>query len=168
MWSTVNNLAAWVSTTTLSHKMAGGWPWGWPICETLHFVGLALMIGCIGAFDLRMLGFAKHIPPSALHRMIRFGVIGFAINAVTGMLFVIGAPSQYIANIAFLFKMLFIAIAGFNVLFFYFGGVYERVAVLGPDDAPPMSAKAVSWVSIVAWFGVMYWGRMLPFVGNAF
>ena len=31
-----------------------------------------------------------------------------------------------------------------------------------------MLAKAIGAVSIVAWFGVLFWGRMLPFVGNAF
>jgi len=90
------------------------------------------------------------------------------INLITGALFFIGAPFQYVKNIAFLFKLIFIAIAGFNILYFYAGGVRKKIENLGPDDPPPLSAKVVSWVSIIAWFGVIYWGRMLPFVGNAF
>ena len=31
--------------------------WGWPICESLHFLGLCLLIGAIGLFDLRLMGF---------------------------------------------------------------------------------------------------------------
>jgi hypothetical protein len=31
-----------------------------------------------------------------------------------------------------------------------------------------MAAKAVGLASLVAWFGVLYWGRMLPFIGGAF
>jgi hypothetical protein len=168
MWQMINETSKWLMTTQLSHNMAGGWKWGWATCETLHFIGLALLIGCIGVLDLRMLGFAKHIPPAAVHKMVPFGVLGFVINTVTGALFFIGAPFQYVNNIAFLFKMLFILIAGFNIMFFYLGGVFKAVEAMGPDDEPPTSAKVVSWVSIIAWFGVMYWGRMLPFVGNAF
>ena len=168
MWQMISDFSKWLMTTQLSHNMAGGWKWGWATCETLHFIGLALLIGSIGVLDLRMLGYAKHIPPAAVHKMVPYGVAGFVINLITGSLFVIGAPFQYIQNIAFLFKMLFIAIAGFNILFFYFGGVFKKIEAMGPDDEPPTSAKVVSWVSIIAWFGVMYWGRMLPFVGNAF
>jgi hypothetical protein len=168
MWHLINEFSKWLMTTQLSHDMAGQWKWGWATCETLHFIGLSLLLGSIGVLDLRMLGFAKHIPPGALHKMVPWGVAGFAINAITGSLFFIGAPFQYVRNVAFLFKMIFIAIAGFNILFFYLGGVRKKIESLGPDDTPPLSAKVVSWVSIVAWFGVIYWGRMLPFVGNAF
>jgi len=36
--------------------------WGWPAAESVHFLGLSLLIGCIGLFDLRLLGLAKRIP----------------------------------------------------------------------------------------------------------
>jgi hypothetical protein len=32
----------------------------------------------------------------------------------------------------------------------------------------PRALKTIAVVSIVSWFFVIYWGRMLPFVGNAF
>jgi hypothetical protein len=34
-------------------------PWLWAICETLHFIGLALLIGTAGVFDLRLLGLIR-------------------------------------------------------------------------------------------------------------
>ena len=158
----------YLQTTALSHAVAGRVPWIWPACESLHFIGLAMLIGCIGVIDLRMLGLARHVSIHSLHKFVPWGVAGFAINAITGALFYIGAPFQYVNNIAFLWKMIFIAIAGVNILYFYFGGVMKRVDALGPEDAIPLDAKMVSFVSIVSWFLVMYWGRMLPFVGNAF
>ena len=39
---------------------------------------------------------------------------------------------------------------------------------MGPGDEAPTSAKVIAATSIFLWFGVMYWGRMLPFIGNAF
>jgi hypothetical protein len=144
------------------------YPWIWPTCETLHFIGLALLIGCIGVLDLRMLGYAKHISIAAIHRFVPWGIAGFMINLITGLLFFIGAPFQYLHNLAFQWKLVFLAIAGLNVMYFYLGGVLHKVEALGPDADPPTSAKVVSAISIFSWFAVMYWGRMLPFVGNAF
>jgi hypothetical protein len=118
--------------------------------------------------DLRMLGFAKHISIESVHKFVPWGIAGFVLNLITGLAFFIGAPFQYLHNLAFQMKLLFLAIAGLNVAYFYLGGVLQRVEALGPDADPPMSAKVVSFVSIVSWFMVMYWGRMLPFVGNAF
>ena len=36
--------------------------WGWPIFESLHFLGMSLLLGTVGVFDLRLLGFARRIP----------------------------------------------------------------------------------------------------------
>ena len=36
--------------------------WAWPTMESLHFLGLCLLIGWIGTFDLRLLGVARRVP----------------------------------------------------------------------------------------------------------
>ena len=69
-------------------------PWGWPIVESLHFFGLCLLIGTVGLFDLRMLGIAREIALSDLHRLVPFGVLGYLLNVVTGILFLTTAPDQ--------------------------------------------------------------------------
>src|SRR4029434_859942 len=81
--------------------------WAWPIAESLHFLGLSLLIGMIGAFDLRLLGVGKRIPIAAMHRFIPWGIAGFAINVCTGLLFVLTEPDQYIYNSSFHLKLVF-------------------------------------------------------------
>ena len=54
--------------------------WGWPIFESLHFLGMSMLLGTVGVFDLRLLGFARRIPIAALHRLIPIGIAGFVIN----------------------------------------------------------------------------------------
>ena len=44
--------------------------WLWPVCETLHFMGMVLLIGTVGLFDLRMLGFAKGLPAEPFKYLI--------------------------------------------------------------------------------------------------
>ena len=39
---------------------------------------------------------------------------------------------------------------------------------LGPGADTSTAAKAIGFISLVAWFGVLYFGRMLPFIGDAY
>ena len=55
-------------------------PWGWPIAESIHFFGLCLLIGTVGLFDLRMMGFANEITLAELHRLVPIGVAGLFIE----------------------------------------------------------------------------------------
>jgi len=163
------HLADWLHATKLSWAINSGVPWIWPACETLHFIGLALLMGCIGVLDLRVLGVAKGLELQPLQeRLVPWGILGFVINLITGALFFTGNPYQYIRNVAFGYKMLFVALAGANVLFFYVTGLHRKVDLLGADEDAPAAAKVVAAMSLFLWIGVMYWGRMLPFIGNSF
>ena len=54
----------WLVTTMRGIKIVSPFmhaPYGWAACETLHFIGLSLLIGMIGTFDLRLLGVAKRV-----------------------------------------------------------------------------------------------------------
>jgi hypothetical protein len=136
--------------------------WMWPVCESIHFMGMSLLIGTVGMFDLRLLGFARSIPIPALHRLIPLGVAGFVLNAATGLCFLTATPDQYLFNRAFHVKAVCILLAGFNVLFFY-GRVFQRLQHLGPGARTPLPARIVGGVSLCAWIGVMSAGRLLTF-----
>jgi hypothetical protein len=136
--------------------------WGWPAAESLHFIGLSLLVGCIGAFDLRLLGVGKRIPIAALHKLIPWGLIGFAINLLSGLSFLMTEPDQYIYNPSFHFKLLFMAIAGLNASAFY-AIAYRRTTAPGaPADAPGI-AKVIAAISLCAWIAVIICGRLLTF-----
>jgi len=166
--ATVEAFSKWLHSTNLSWAMAGGYPWLWPACETLHFVGMALLIGIVGLLDLRMLGFLRSLPLKPLDRLLPWGIAGFVINMVTGFLFFTGDPFQYIHNVVFWLKMAFILLAGINVAAFYLTGLHRRVNTVGAHEDVPAAAKLVAAASLFLWIGVMYWGRMLPFLGEAF
>jgi hypothetical protein len=159
--------AVWLASTRLSGFVTGH-SWVWPACETLHFMGLALLIGNVGLLDLRLLGVAKQLPLVPLSRFVRWAVLGFVINLLTGIMFFAGNPFQYINNVAFGWKIAFIMLAGVNVLLFYVTGVFRKVEALRPGDDAPISAKIIAAASLFLWVGVMYMGRMLPYIGNSF
>jgi len=95
-------------------------------------------------------------------------MVGFAINVITGFILFAGAPYMFSPNVAFQWKMVFMAVAGLNAFIFLVSGLQRRCEALGPCDDVPGAAKAVAVVSMIMWVGVMFWGRMLPFLGNAF
>jgi hypothetical protein len=73
-------------------------PWVWPTCEIIHYLGLSLLLGTVGLFDLRVLGMVRAIPPRAIHRLVPFGVAGYCLNVLTGIMFFSGHPDQYFYN----------------------------------------------------------------------
>jgi len=139
-------------------------PWTWIVSETLHFVGLSLLVGIILLVDMRVLGFMKQVPYGALDRLLPWGMLGFALNTFTGMLFFAAAYGQYVNNPAFYWKLIFVVAAGLNTLYFTF----DRTWMMAEGRDAPMLSRAAAAGAMFFWVGVMYWGSMLPFIGNAF
>ena len=69
----LQSFAAWLDATQISAAMTG-YPWLWPVCETLHFMGLTLLVGVTGVLDLRLLGFARGLPIRTIQRLIPWAV----------------------------------------------------------------------------------------------
>jgi hypothetical protein len=134
-------------------------PWAWKTLETFHFMGLCLLFGVVLAGNMRLLGGMRNAPLEGFHRLLPWGVWGFVINSVTGMLFFTGAAGQYIENPAFHWKLLFMLLAGANVLYLT---LFDEVWALGPGDNAPMSAKLVAASQVSLWVGVIYFGRLIP------
>jgi hypothetical protein len=155
-------LAEWLQGSALAAFVAGA-PWVWPVCETLHFIGLALVVGAAGLIDLRLLGGVKQLPFAPLHGLARWAAGGFGLNLITGAVFFAADSARYVDNVAFRMKMLFILLAGVNVIVFYLA-VFPRVEALPPGGDAPRAARAIAAISLFLWVGVMFWGRLIPFV----
>ena len=140
-------------------------PWMWPTCETLHFIGLTLLMGVVLLVDLRVLGALMGVSFASLHRLLPWAAIGFGVNVITGMLFFVGNPGQYTQNKAFYWKLALVMLAGVNALYFT---ILEEPWALGPGEDAPLTAKIAAVSAMVLWVAVMYCGSMLPFLGNAF
>ena len=141
--------------------------WVWPFCETLHFVGMCILLGTVGVVDLRILGVGKGIPIKLLEKFVPLGVIAFIVNATTGFIFIagnpVGGPMEYLSNLSLQIKMIIVLIAGINLLIFYVTGIEKKVAMVPPDGNAPGSAKAVAAVSIFAWIMVIIMGRFIMY-----
>lgn len=138
--------------------------WVWPTLEMIHFLGLCLVLGSLLIVDLSVIGFARGISLKLVDKFVIATLIGFALNAVTGVLFVVGDPARYFQNIAFKIKVLLIIFAGFNALYFTFR-VRPRIAA-GSDDfrAIGKDAKISTALSLTFWTSIIVLGRLIPYV----
>jgi len=151
-------IVTWAIDTGIFDLMYSAW--GWPIAEIVHFIGICLLIGAVGLFDLRMIGFARGLSLEALHRLVPFGVLGFLLSTGSGFMFVVSSPDQYLYNPAWQIKMALLALAGLNMAVFYLT-TSRRLKALGPDDSAPLAARLFAAVSLTAWLGVIMAGRVI-------
>ena len=142
-------------------------PWVWPASEAVHFLGLSLSFGVLLAVNLRILGVMRQVPFADVHRLLPWGMLGFGANLITGMLFFIGQPKQYIDSAPFYWKVVFLMIAGANFLYLT---VFRKAWADDPDSGwdASLADKAMAVLSLFSWLAVLYGGRMLPFIGHAF
>ncbi len=150
--------------------LIGTYRWVWPLSEVLHFFGLILLVGIVSILDLRMLGVAKRMPAAPLQKLMPWAVLGFCLCVLTGLLFVTGLwanvkthPLEALRYNHFLqTKLLFIVLAGLNLLAYYQRGIARTVEGLGAGEDAPAVAKVIAGSSLVLWVGVVYWGRLIP------
>ncbi len=153
-------IEAWAKSVGIFQLM--NTQWGWPTAEIIHFFGLCLLIATVGMFDLRMMGVARGVSMKALHTLVPFGVVGYAMCAITGFMFVVSAPGQYIYNPAIQTKLALMVLAGLNVAVFYLT-TSRSVSSLDEYDLPPMRARLIGFVSLACWLGVITAGRLVTF-----
>ena len=155
---------AWLRTQPVI-SIVNDTSWVWPASEVVHFVGLGLSFGVVLLLNLRVLGSMKSLAYTDVHRMLPWGMVGFAMNLVTGMMFFIAVPAQYTTNPSFQWKITLLVLLGANLLYFT---CYDDAWQVGRGEDAPRAAKAFAASTIVLWVGVVYFGRMLPFLGNAY
>ncbi len=157
--------AADASQTAALGRFVTDHTWMWPTLETLHFVGLCLLFTTVLIVNLRLLGMINAVPYSAVYQLLPIGMLGFAVNLVSGMLFFIGIPAQYNANPVFYWKIVFVLLGGLNVTYFMLA---DDVWAVGPGGAATARSKIAAASAIFIWVAVLFCGHMLPFIGNSF
>ncbi len=145
-------------------KLVNEHVWLWPAMETLHFIGLWLLFGIVLLVHLRMLGLMQQTSFAALHRLLPWAALGLLLNTITGMGFIIANPADYMSW-PFYTKIGLLLLAGTSLLYFT---VFDGPWSVGAGSKVPMRVQAMAASTIVLWIGVMYFGRMLPFLGMAF
>lgn len=159
----LDSIISWISNTSINGAIQST-SWAWPTMESIHFVGLILLLGALLIIDLALIGVIKGVSPQKSHRLLKVVIFGFTLNLITGLLFIFGDPGRYFINIGFQLKMLFMFLAGLNALWYT---LKIQPKVIGVEDFTPTGAtKLAGTVSLVLWFLVLIYGRLIPYVGT--
>lgn len=150
----------WIRETPLGEAMRNSTNL-FPMCETLHFIGLSLLIGVMLVVDLRIMGRFPQTSYDSVLKLLPLAILGFAINLVTGICFIAANPELYFTNPAFIWKLALIGVAGANALWFTFAE-HRTIAALPADQPAPPLARYMAGASIGIWIIVLILGRMLP------
>ncbi len=136
-----------------------------PTFESLHVLGVAVLLGTLFMVDLRLLGVAakRYSVRTLSDELTPWTFGGFTLAIVTGLLLVIVHPTFYAVNAGFLAKMALLFLAMANMLVFH-AGVWRTVDVWGaPGAVPPRAAKLAGGLSLLFWIGVIAMGRWIAF-----
>ena len=132
----------------------------YPAVETLHIVGLALLVGAIAVFDLRVLGAFRTASPAALARTaVPVAIAGFALAVPMGVLLFATEATHIAVNPAFQAKLACIGVGLANV------GIFRLIAWRKTlaGAALPASARVGAAVSLAAWLGAIAGGRLIAY-----
>jgi hypothetical protein len=139
--------------------------WLFPAVETLHLLGMAALVATVGAFDLRLLGFAmRGARVSELaRRLFPWAWTAFALQVVTGFLLFSSEATKMVVNPAFRIKLILIGLGGVHAFIFRWISCRD-MADWEVESKTPMRAKVAGLVSIALWVGVIAAGRWIGFI----
>jgi len=152
--------AAWLDAVGI-----GPWARGssviYPVVNTLHLLGLVMLVGGIGIVDLRIVGAWPSLPIDALSRALTPVAVGGLILMVGSGAILFAADGTALARSdIFLRKLVLIGAALANAVAFR---VLWRDRQAGWTGRVPVAARAMAALSLLLWLSVGALGRWIAY-----
>jgi putative copper export protein len=159
----VSRFADWLAKTSASHTLRVHESWVIPGVQSIHIIGIAIIIGSLLMIVLRVLGWAG-TDQTLRQTTDRFGpwLIGaLCLQLVTGLVMILAEPTRELVNFSFWAKMVFVAIgtvlAGiFLIGFPHHEQSWDRLVQRG-------SFKSLAVVTFVIFLCVIVLGRLIAY-----
>src|SRR5438477_2733979 len=134
----------WLTTSPWANAMNGP-EWAFPVVESLHFIGFALLIGTIAIVDLRLLGggMRRQTAAQLATGLAPWTWAGLALMLTTGPAMFSADALRYYVNPSFRFKMTFLSIA-----ILYHFTIHRKVAA---SQISPVISKMAAVLSLALW-----------------
>jgi len=136
-----------------------------PLSQSLHILGIAIVMIAVGMLNLQLLGFRVTRQSFAEHtaQWMPWIWIAMAILLVTGVVQTIAEPTREIMNYTFRIKMIMLAIVLAITV------AYRRQVKKDPNywsGERQGLAYSLASLSLVLWFGIVAAGRLVAYVGG--
>lgn len=152
--------AAWLDAVGI-----GPWARGssliYPVVNTLHLLGLVMLVGAIGTVDLRIVGAWRSLPVAALSRALTpVAIAGLMLMVGSGtILFAADGPALAQSDI-FVRKLVLIAAALANATAFR---MIWGDRLQGWQGSAPIAARGMAALSLLLWLAAGAMGRWIAY-----
>jgi uncharacterized membrane protein len=161
-----NPMLEWLQGTGVAIQIRDGL-YTFPVLESIHVVGLALVFGTIAILDLRLLGVAStnRAVSRIMADLLKWTWAAFAITALTGGLMFSTNAVVYFHNTWFRAKMILLVLAAVNMAVFELTA-RKTMPQWDTQQSTPPAARAVATISLIIWVGVIVAGRVIGFTAT--
>jgi hypothetical protein len=159
----VHQFALWLASTPPSVFIQEHNAWAIPAIQTVHIVGIALVMGSVLMIDLRILGLAW-TEQTLRQTTGRFGpwlTGSLWLLLATGLLMVVGEPVRELVSFSFWLKMALVAIGALVAVSFQ--RALSRQERQWESRAAQPSIKLLAVVTFFVWIGVIFLGRLIAY-----
>ena len=138
--------------------------WVFPIIEGTHLLGIALSVGLLCWFDLRLLGLALRDEPvsKVWASVMPVAFVGFALMFVSGILLFWAEAFTAFHSVHFWLKMILLVLAGVNALSFE-STAHKNMAEWDLESVPPLRARMTGAISLILWMAIIVTGRTMAY-----
>lgn len=152
--------AEWLSTTAPSVFIQNHNGWVIPTIQSIHIIGIAIVLGSVLMIDLRILGWAG-MDQTLRQTTDRFGpwlTGSLWLMLATGILMVVGEPVRELITFSFWLKMFLVALSAAIALFL-------QRAVRNHEEAVEKrgGVKLLAMVTFLIWACIIVLGRLIAY-----
>lgn len=151
----------WLQSTTLATFVAETL-WAYPLFETMHTLGMALLIGSLGLINLRILGYKPDLPVDGTLKLLPLAWLGFSVNLISGLALFASDAVYFWSSVTFRIKLGLIALAGINA--FVLSQTVFRQARAGSFVSAAGGTRLLAGASLVFWIGAIIAGRLIAYL----
>ena len=138
--------------------------WVFPIVEGTHLLGIALSVGLLCWFDLRLLGLVLRDQPvsKVWKQVMPVAFVGFVLMFVTGLLLFWAEAITAYHSVHFWVKVALLILAGANALSFE-TTAHRNMATWDNSPVPPLRARMAGAISLFLWAAIIITGRTMAY-----
>lgn len=157
----MKSFAEWLASTPPSVFIQNHNSWVIPTIQSIHIVGIAIVLGSVLMMGLRLLGWAG-MDQTVRQTTGRFGpwlTGSLWLMLATGILMVIGEPVRELITFSFWLKMLLVAMATLIAVIFLRSARRQEQRW----EQPPGTAKWMATLSFLIWLFIIVLGRLIAY-----
>jgi len=139
---------------------------GFPTLIALHSVGMAVAVGLSFMVTLHLYQVFTGLNSQLIPKLLSIAVWGFVLNLITGLALFVSRGPDYVESYVFLIKMLLVIISA--IILFWLRQHLKLVTLVTESSVADRTAKNMSLLSALTWFGAVIAGRLIAYLSDLY